>query len=160
VAGFVAHLTARYRRPVARHPQPSNDPADPTDSTGPTDPADPVADDPLASPKVRLAVLGGLAIIAVLGCLLLAFDLNNQGQWGCRSVPVDDPATVAPSARQAVDRFLATGAAPSDGWAASEPNRYARSQDGTQMILDLNQTDATTFTVVRFDTCGPGIAPP
>ena len=104
-------------------------------------------------------MLGGLAIIAVLGCLLLAFDLNSQGQWGCRSVAVDDAAAVGTTAQQAVDRYLATGAAPADGWAASEPNRYSRNQGGTQMVIDLNQTDATTYTVVRFDTCGPGISP-
>jgi hypothetical protein len=151
MAGFVVNLTGRYRHGVPRPPadEPADDPAD--------DPADALAD-PLTSRRARTIVLGGLALIAVLGCLLLAFDLNNQGAWGCRSVPIDDAAPGS-TAREAVDHVLATGIAPTDGWSPAEPNRFVRSVDGTQMVLDLNQSDARTFTVVRLDTCGPGLAP-
>ncbi len=105
----------------------------------------------------RLLILGALALVAVLGCALLWFDINTQGVWGCTSVNVAAGTANGPTPEAAVAAYAATGAAPGDGWNNSEPNRYARTLDGKQMILDLNQRDVSTWSVVRFDTCGPGV---
>jgi hypothetical protein len=107
--------------------------------------------------KNQKLILGGLALVAVLGFALLAFDRSNQGAWGCRSVNVPLETATGPTAEAAVAAYAATGAAPADGWANSEPNRYARTLDGKQMIIDVNQRDVNSWAVVRYDTCGPGV---
>ncbi len=155
-------VNLRYGRGVAQHQKPRT-PAPP--STGrttaarskpgaaPTTPPEPAPVD-----RRRLLLLGGLALVALLGCALFWFDLHTQGAWGCTSVNVPIDAATGPTADAAVAAYAATGAAPADGWQNSEPNRFARTLDGKQMIIDLNQRDVNRWAVVRYDTCGPGVS--
>jgi hypothetical protein len=103
-----------------------------------------------------LVTLGVAAILAVVvGATLLVVHDRREPAWSCRSTDVARGTATGATADEAVRRFVATGAAPSDGWAPSEPNRWSRREGDVQMVLDVDQSNVDQFEIVRLSTCGP-----
>jgi len=104
--------------------------------------------------------VAGVVLLAVVVVGLAASIVGTRDHseaWTCRAADVAPGIATASTPDEAVRRFVATGAAPADGWSPSEPNRWSRQVGGVQMVIDVDQADVATFTVVRLSTCGPGI---
>lgn len=150
-----------------RRPKPQPGPAAKRRPAG-TGPATPPEPDPITGyaggedhPFVRhrVAILVGFTVVGLLGALLVGLALQSREQYSCKGTDVPAATTTAGTERGALDRLLdTTPALPRDGWASSEPNRFARSVEGSTMIVNVSQSDDGTFQAVRYDVCGFGIS--
>lgn len=153
---------AKKRRPK---PQPGPAAKRRPPAAGPARPPDPdpvtgfAADTDHPFVRHRLAILVGFTVIGLLGALLVGLALQSREQYSCKGTDVAAGSTTADTQRGALDRLLeTTPTLPKDGWASSEPNRYARSVEGSTMVVNVSQSDDGTFQAVRYDVCGFGIS--
>lgn len=100
-----------------------------------------------------VAGVGALLVIVAAMPFVLGRSPAGDGSWICHGVSVYAGSNTGPTARAALDRYLDASGTPHDGWNLAEPNRFSRSTPDGQQVVSVNQTDTTTWQVVRSDDC-------